>query len=345
MGNYDNELEKYFNNYKFKNQIVTLFLTTHCRPEYLKIAIDSVLRQSYKNYYLIILDNMSGDNTKDIVEEFNDDRLIYIERESTIEMNNYQFAFSICKTKYLVVFHDDDIIESDYLNEVLNVMENTDYVALSVFADLIDGKGNIIKKHKAIDNVISFSGVDYFKALIKKESCESMVFPAAIYRHSFYNDIFKFSDQNCGPAGDQFIWLQTERYSGKFAIYNKVLIQYRMHNGQDSSQNAGVMELKLLNYLYNDEYYKQLIMENSLIFKNYLWYCYKGLVVNYVRNHSNIREWFLINTEYGNISKECKKIYKKFRFTYKNFALTMFVFKCGFLFRDLFRRINCKKGK
>ena len=55
-----------------------IYITTYNRVQYLKLAIDSILNQSYDNFTLIILDNCSTDGTYEYVLSLKDSRVKYI---------------------------------------------------------------------------------------------------------------------------------------------------------------------------------------------------------------------------------------------------------------------------
>lgn len=296
-------LNKYFENYSLKEQRVTLFMTTYKRPQYLKLAIESVLSQTYQNFYLIVLDNMSQDNTQDVVSEFNDERIIYIERESTKEMSNYSFSFNTCKTKYLIVLHDDDILNNRYLERVVEEMDkHDDYSALSVGAHYIDSFGNALDGCSYKEPRIEYSGMEYCKTFLGMKIVNQIVFPSAIYRRDFYGDSFNFVCPAAGPASDQIIWFQTERFGGKICILGEDLFRYRIHNNQDSKRNAGKMEIILLNYLFGNDFYHDIIMQNKYCISGYLKNVFKSAVVAYnqkAQKRKQVKEIVrLVNKDY-----------------------------------------------
>lgn len=255
-----------------KEQIVTLFMLTHNREYYVKLAIDSVLKQTYKNFQLIVLDNCSEDNTRQVVCSFQDPRIIYIYRESTMDDSNTKFGMENCITKYFIVFHDDDIVEPEYLETVLNEMESNSYTALSVSGEIIDEDG-IVKNRWCNDSFdkIEWKNGEYLKQFFSRNGI-SMIYPAVIYRTEFYKTFPSFGgNSKIGPAGDQFIWFYTEKHGGVIALINKVLFQYRVHKNQDSNTKRGFMELQLLDYLIDDEFYSTILDINRKDLYQYIW--------------------------------------------------------------------------
>ena len=63
---------------------VSIILPTYNRAKYLDRAISSVLNQSYSDFELIIVDDASTDNTKEVVDMFDDDRIRYIRNEKNL---------------------------------------------------------------------------------------------------------------------------------------------------------------------------------------------------------------------------------------------------------------------
>ena len=57
--------------------VIDIFLVTYNRENYLRESIASILKQTYKEFNLIILDNCSTDHTTQVVNSFFDSRIKY----------------------------------------------------------------------------------------------------------------------------------------------------------------------------------------------------------------------------------------------------------------------------
>lgn len=66
------------------NSTISVILPTYNRAHILKRSVESVLAQTYKNFELIIVDDGSTDNTKELVNSFSDPRLRYIKHEKNL---------------------------------------------------------------------------------------------------------------------------------------------------------------------------------------------------------------------------------------------------------------------
>ena len=58
-------------------KLVSIMMNTYNGEKYIREAIDSVISQTYKNWELIIWDNISTDNTAKIVNSYDDLRIKY----------------------------------------------------------------------------------------------------------------------------------------------------------------------------------------------------------------------------------------------------------------------------
>ena len=62
--------------------LVSVAMPTFNRPEYLRCALEGVVRQSHSNLEILVGDNGNSSITREIVESFNDPRITYIGREA-----------------------------------------------------------------------------------------------------------------------------------------------------------------------------------------------------------------------------------------------------------------------
>ena len=52
------------------NRLISVIIITHNRGDYIREAIKSVLSQSFNDWELVVIDDASVDNTREIVEDF-----------------------------------------------------------------------------------------------------------------------------------------------------------------------------------------------------------------------------------------------------------------------------------
>jgi glycosyltransferase involved in cell wall biosynthesis len=91
------------------NTKFTIIIPTRNRAETLYWTIKTCLEQDYDNYEIIVSDNNSLDNTKEVVLSFNSDKIRYFHTEKDLSMTeNFEFGLSKVSEGYLSFLGDDD---------------------------------------------------------------------------------------------------------------------------------------------------------------------------------------------------------------------------------------------
>lgn len=114
----------------FKNKF-SIIIPTRERGEYLFHTIRTCLNQTYENFEIIISDNYSQDNTKLIIDSFNDSRIKYFNTGKRLSMSeNFDFALSHVSDGYIMFIGDDDAILPNSLDYVNNIINSTNCEAV-----------------------------------------------------------------------------------------------------------------------------------------------------------------------------------------------------------------------
>lgn len=125
--------------------LVSVIIPTYNRPEYLKQAIASAIKQTYQNIEIIISDNCSSENPQALVASFGDSRIRFWRHQQNVGMlANQQHACKMARGKYLASLHDDDIWNEDFLAKLVPPLEANSELILA-FCDqyIIDADGRI----------------------------------------------------------------------------------------------------------------------------------------------------------------------------------------------------------
>lgn len=119
------------------NNKFTILIPTRERSDTLYHTIRACLNQTYKNLEIIVSDNFSQDNTKQVVMSFNDSRLRYVNTGKRMSMSeNFDFALSHTSDGYVMFIGDDDGIvpnSLEYVNDVINKTECAAIVSHNAF--------------------------------------------------------------------------------------------------------------------------------------------------------------------------------------------------------------------
>ena len=129
-----------------KESLITVYITNHNYGKYIKQSIDSVFNQTYKNFELIIIDDGSIDNSKNVIEKYKKNkkvRIIYQNNKGLTVSNN--IALKICKGEYITRLDADDWLDPNFLQIMINTAKKNKNSAM-IFSNyyLTNSKGQVI---------------------------------------------------------------------------------------------------------------------------------------------------------------------------------------------------------
>ena len=118
--------------------LVSVIIPTYNREIYIGRAIKSAQSQLYKNIEIIVVDDGSTDNTKEVVKLFGDVQYYYKENGRQASARNA--GLKIAKGEYICTLDSDDFWHPNFLSECMEQMFKYDYNF--VFANSLKDKGN-----------------------------------------------------------------------------------------------------------------------------------------------------------------------------------------------------------
>lgn len=262
--------------------------------------ISSIMQQSYIYFDLFILDNHSTDNTKQVIDTFSDRRIHYICNEENLGVHgNMNKALKFTNSEYLLITHDDDIMEPDFLQNVINVLDNNPDVSMvSTNINIIDEMGEKTNRTIPISNDIIYNEKEFIKAYLNGENY--IACPTVTFRtEALKRDNLKFKKE-VGPAADTFFWMEFN-LNNKIYVISKPLYNYRVHSSQVWTKGIYDMQKQLYESLipflknnnlidYIDNYNKSTI--NNL-YSNMIANYFKSIIKfdNYIENSENIKKF------------------------------------------------------
>jgi glycosyltransferase involved in cell wall biosynthesis len=114
---------------------VSILTTVYNREKYLAACIDSVLASSYQDWELIIVDDVSSDNSVAIARAYEkkDTRIkVYVNQTNLGDYPNRNKAASYAKGKYIKYLDADDLIYPHGLKVMVHTMEQFPVAALGI---------------------------------------------------------------------------------------------------------------------------------------------------------------------------------------------------------------------
>jgi glycosyltransferase involved in cell wall biosynthesis len=102
--------------------LVSVIIPNYNHAPYLKERIESVLNQSYSNFEVILLDDYSTDNSRDIIESYRGhEKISHIEYNTTNSgstFKQWQKGLKLAQGEWIWIAESDDVAHLDFLKEL-----------------------------------------------------------------------------------------------------------------------------------------------------------------------------------------------------------------------------------
>lgn len=108
------------------NPLVTVIIPTYNRAYVLPMAINSVLAQDYENVQLIIADDGSKDNTREIVESFQHPKIEYYYQENKGQGAARNLGLQYAHGEFIATLDSDDLWYPTFLSEQIGELVKYD---------------------------------------------------------------------------------------------------------------------------------------------------------------------------------------------------------------------------
>ncbi len=233
--------------------LVSICVPTYNSAKFIRQSLDSIVGQTYKNIEIIVSDNASGDETHEILKEYERSCGIRLYRNSNNigAGNNFNKLIDYAKGEYIAIYHADDLYEPTIVEESVQLLKDETVGLVGTMGTIIDQRNEPIgeyvlpfvlrkKKRLIYDFDEAFFGILKSLPFYAGRHTKNLFFvtPAVMAKKRIYvelgtfavNDVFK-------SAGDYEMWLRIARHYN-VGIVNKRLIHYRIHGDQGSAKEV-----------------------------------------------------------------------------------------------------------
>lgn len=237
--------------------------------------MSSILKQTYSNLLIQIVDNSSTDNTLLEVKKFNDPRIIIRRNKKNIGGEaNFTRCIKLSTGKYAAIFHADDIYEKNIVEKQVEFLErNSNVGAVFTQATLINEHGQKIRNFNGIPLVEQSKNQCYdfqtiFKLILKYSNF--FIFPSAMVKTKIYKrEIRKWRYNLFLSGSDLDVWLRIAKSHMIGFIPNR-LIRYRLSATQGSASLLRGRKFRSHLFLVLDYYLSKKWVNSFLSDKDYI---------------------------------------------------------------------------
>ncbi len=140
---------------------VSILMPTYNQAQYITEALESAVKQTYDDFELLVLDNVSTDNTEEIVRAYLDDkRIIYRKNETNIGgVNNFNKAVEMATGEYIKFLFSDDLLIPTALAEFVKVLDENENVSLVTSFFEYVGRHNSLEKQPVTGKISGYEAI------------------------------------------------------------------------------------------------------------------------------------------------------------------------------------------
>lgn len=223
----------------------SVIIPTYNRASLITKAIDSILSQSFPDWELIIVDDASADNTKEVVAKYNDSRILYHYKENEERSAARNRGVELSSGQYICFLDSDDYFMNNRLEVLYNEIKSRNNPKTFFFTDIEFTDGVVLKYNFSFNNIF-----DYL--LENVIGVPQVVVEADIVKEIKFNKQFYIAE-------DLELWLRIALHYPVTYLPGKPTVVALQHDDRTVNEkkfNQGAERLKVLKYIFKNYDFK-----------------------------------------------------------------------------------------
>jgi len=273
-----------------KTPELSVVIAAYNHGAYIGETIRSVLRQKYQDFEVIVLDDGSTDNTKDVVGSFADPRIRYVYQENSgLPACGRNRGMALARGRYIALLDGDDYWHEDKLKRCKAVLDTMPEIGLVCHNAAIVHDGKVTR---------TTSYMPYrdrmYERLLFGGNCLH-VSGVVLRREIFFDDNFRFSeDKGLFTVEDYEYWLRLSKRC-RFHLIDDVLGYYRVTATgaflRNTEANTGNMLRLLEAQCQMLDHHDRSLMRKVRIRKSTVM-CAAGRMYHHQKEFAAARRWY-----------------------------------------------------
>jgi len=262
---------------------ISIIVPIYNGAKYIKECLGMIIKQTFKDFELIIIDDGSTDNSKDMCNEYAkvDTRIKVISKQNGGTWAARNMGIDVSIGKYIIFFDCDDWYEDNLLEQMYENIENND-VDLVISGQtnvMVDKNGEILRKITVLPNKHFFKTRDEILGnyiLLRKEEIGDTLWNK-IYKSEIIKK-YNLKFENFKRGEDTIFNANYYQHIDKCMVISRALYNYRI-------ESANPVWLK-----YSDNYLNIVCGENdAVVDKLKGWGKYDKSAIEYQSTHFTYR--------------------------------------------------------
>ncbi|MBQ8658079.1 MAG: glycosyltransferase [Clostridia bacterium] len=213
--------------------LISVIIPVHNVEKYLFECVDSVLKQTYQNLEILLIDDGSTDGSGNLCDEYaeKDSRIKVVHKENGGVSSARNVGLDLAKGEYITFIDSDDYVSGNYVQALYeNLKENGSDLAFCKYAHKYENDMQNSKEHFPSKIIVDTSSVDFIKFFSRFISLKNNIM-GACWRILFSREILRGLSFNTQIriAEDLLFVLQVIKKAKTLSFINKELYFYRIN--------------------------------------------------------------------------------------------------------------------
>ncbi|WP_282073730.1 glycosyltransferase family 2 protein [Polaribacter atrinae] len=225
---------------------VSIVIPCYNYKDYIEETVSSILNQNFKDFEVIIVDDGSNSETKDVLRKINNSKVTILEQENSGASNARNNGVKKALGQYILTLDSDDTFHFTFLEKAVAILDNDKAVtAVSSHCNIFIEKDTIIDTHTP-----KGGGLENF--LFDNNSTSF-----ALIRKSFWEKIGGYDEKMTNGFEDWEFWISFTRNGGYIHMIPELLFNYRYKKKSlnvDSKENHREANLAYIYKKHSDIY-------------------------------------------------------------------------------------------
>ena len=203
---------------------ITILMPVRNGEKYIKESIDSILKQTFTDFELLIMDDGSTDRTVERIERYTDERIRLIRRKHNF-IRTLNEGLELALGAYIARMDADDIMHTERLRIQLKRMKkNPNITVCGTWAKIFSDKGNE-------RNVFHFGHEIICEPVLELLKYNMLLHPSVMVKKEFlFNHHIKY--QNYPYVEDYKLWFDIAKAGGILFVEPQELMMLRRSDTQ-----------------------------------------------------------------------------------------------------------------
>lgn len=301
-----------------EKELISIIVPIYNVEKYLNKCVESILKQTYDNLEIILVDDGSLDNCGNICDEYakKDSRIIVLHKTNGGLSDARNKGINIAKGKYIGFVDSDDYIDNDMFEILYNLCKNNNADISMISYKEIENEIIINENSNYTNKVFKYNNIEAIKELLKDEKIKNYAWNK-LYKKELFDGIeypIKMAYEDVGTTYKLFekakkiIWYDIPKYN-----YIRRGTSIVSKNTYKNLKDFIDLSYQRYNYFENSIYSNKIKIENSYSFIRNMIMFYLNYQIDNIQELDAVFEYYyplfnkIIEQNYNEIILEMSK--------------------------------------